>query len=109
MSERGNCFPFLRKVNGPLIEIMLQFRRLMEAAMPGVADDDGDVRTAVGLKTAQKQFKKQKLLSLNLFQLMTEGLLKQIMDRALHVDFLTSAYTAHCARAITLITTLVAT
>lgn len=36
MSERGNCFPFLRKVNGPL-EIMLQFRRLMEAAMPGVA------------------------------------------------------------------------
>lgn len=44
MSERGNCFPFLRKVNGPL-EITLQFRRLMEATMPGVADND--VRTAV--------------------------------------------------------------
>lgn len=46
MSERGNCFPFLRKVNGPFVEITLQFRRLMEAAMPGVADDD--VRTPVG-------------------------------------------------------------
>lgn len=45
MSERGNCFPFLRKVNGPL-EITLQFRRLMEATMPGVADND--IRTPVG-------------------------------------------------------------
>lgn len=37
MSERDNCFPFLRKVNGPLVEITLQFRRLMEAAISGVA------------------------------------------------------------------------
>lgn len=44
MSERGNCFPFLRKVNGSL-EITLQFRRLMEATMPGVAGND--VRTPV--------------------------------------------------------------